>query len=79
MPILAALLAAAFWLIVTVHGDIVYQSKKPLTGDACVEQMAFWIVRAQQMAARGEPVVVDGRFVTISDVSIECLPGERAS
>ena len=75
MPIL---LAAAFWLIVTVHGEIKYRSG-PMTGDACALQMAFHIMQARRIAAEGTRIVVDGRVVTLGDLEIECKPGERAA
>ena len=71
-------LAAAFWLVVTVHGEIRHQAG-PMTGDACALQMAFHIMQARRIAAEGMPIVVAGRVVKLDDVAVRCLPGERAS
>lgn len=72
------ILAAAFWLVVTVHGEVKERSG-PLTAQECANQMAFRILYAQRLAAEYGHVVIDGRKVTLGDVTIECKPGERGT
>ena len=75
---MTTILAAAFWLVVTVHGEVRHQAG-PMTADACALQMAFHIMQARRIAAETGSVVVAGRVVTLDDVEIACKRGERAS
>lgn len=73
MPIL---LAAAFWLVVTVHGEVRHQAG-PMTADACALQMAYSFMQINRIEASGQRVVIAGRVVSRDDVEVRCLPGEQ--
>lgn len=71
-------LAAAFWLVVTVHGEIRHQAG-PMTADECALQMAYSYMKIAQIEAAGHRPMILGRLVERKDVEVRCLPGERAS
>jgi hypothetical protein len=75
---MTTILAALFYLVVTVHGEVRHQAG-PMTADQCALQMAFAFVQINRIEAAGQRVVIAGRIVERDHVKVRCLPGERAS